>query len=144
MFSQFSRKDFVKLDVLESKFTIYENLSKEMLEKLENAVDKISESNQRIANILAKHDEKIENSMKTDDLIIKMIENSKQENSKEHKAVITRLESVEKTIDDLLKFRWQVAAIAGAVVLVVGLVTPYIDNMLGSSYNGRTEHTTTK
>jgi len=143
MFSPFSRKDFVKLDVLESKFTIYESLSKEMLEKLENAVDKISESNQRIANILTKHDERIDQSIKTDDLIIKMIEDSKKENSKEHKAVIARLETVEKTIDDLLKFRWQVAAIVGAVVLLAGLVSPYLDNMLGIHYNGRTEQTTT-
>jgi hypothetical protein len=143
MFSPFSRKDFVKLDVLESKFTIYESLSKEMLEKLENAVDKISESNQRIANILTKHDERIDQSIKTDDLIIKMIEDSKKENSKEHKAVIARLETVEKTIDDLLKFRWQVAAIVGAVLLLAGLVSPYLDNMLGIHYNGRTEQTTT-
>jgi hypothetical protein len=144
MFSPFSRKDFVKLDVLESKFTIYESLSKEMLEKLEHAVDKISESNQRIANILTKHDERIDQSIKTDDLIIKMIEDSKKENSKEHKAVIARLETVEKTIDDLLKFRWQVVAIVGAVVLLAGWISPYLDNMLGIHYNGRTEQTTTK
>ncbi len=139
-----SRSDLSKLDVLESKLNIYETLSREMLDKLENAVDKISESNQRIANILAKHDERIEHSIKTDDIIIKMIEDTKEANTKEHKAVISRLETVEKTIDDLLKFRWQVAAIVGAAVLVVGLVSPFIDNMLTNSYNGRTEQTTTR
>jgi hypothetical protein len=55
-----------KLDVLESKLGIYEQLSREMLDKLEIAVGKISESNQRIATILAKHDERIEQSIKTD------------------------------------------------------------------------------
>ena len=34
-----------ELSVLEAKFSIYEDLSKEMLDKLERAVDKISESN---------------------------------------------------------------------------------------------------
>ncbi len=144
MFGSMSRSDLSKLDVLESKLNIYETLSREMLDKLENAVDKISESNQRIANILAKHDERIEHSIKTDDIIIKMIEDTKEANTKEHKAVISRLETVEKTIDDLLKFRWQVAAIVGAAVLVVGLVSPFIDNMLTNSYNGRTEQTTTR
>ena len=52
MFSQES-----KLAVLESKLGIYEDLSREMLSKLEAAVDKISEGNSRIATILAKHDE---------------------------------------------------------------------------------------
>ena len=57
MFSQES-----KLAVLESKLGIYEDLSREMLAKLEAAVDKISEGNSRIATILAKHDERIEQS----------------------------------------------------------------------------------
>ena len=38
----------------------------EMLSKLESAVEKISEGNNRIAQILTKHDERIEQSMKTD------------------------------------------------------------------------------
>lgn len=46
MFSQES-----KLAVLESKLNIYEDLSREMLSKLEAAVEKISEGNARIATI---------------------------------------------------------------------------------------------
>ena len=107
-----------------------------MLDKLENAVDKISESNQRIANILAKHDERIEQSIKTDDLIIRMIEDVKHQNSIEHAAVIKRIETVESTVTDLSKFKWQAAALVGAAVLVVGLIVPLIDNMIGMTYNG--------
>ena len=80
MFNNFS-KDLAKLDVLESKLNIYESLSREMLDKLENAVDKISEGNSRIATILAKHDERIEQSLKTDELMIRMIEDVKHSNS---------------------------------------------------------------
>ena len=54
-----------KVAVLESKLDIYEDLSREMLSKLEAAVEKISEGNNRIAQILTKHDERIEQSMKT-------------------------------------------------------------------------------
>ena len=46
-----------KVAVLESKINIYEDLSREMLTKLEAAVEKISEGNNRIAQILTKHDE---------------------------------------------------------------------------------------
>lgn len=125
-----------KLDVLESKLNIYEQLSREMLDKLEHAVDKISDANQRIANILTKHDERIEQSIKTDELLVKMIEDVKESNSKEHAAVIKRLETVENNVNELSKFKWQAAALTGAAVLVVGLVIPFIDNMLGSHYNG--------
>ena len=128
-----------KLDVLESKLNIYESLSREMLDKLEKAVDKISDANQRIANILTKHDERIEQSIKTDDIIIKMIEDVRHQNSIEHDVVIKRLENVEANVNELSKFKWQAAALVGAAVLVLGMVVPFIDNMLGSHYNGGTE-----
>jgi hypothetical protein len=143
MFNNFS-KDLAKLDVLESKLNIYESLSREMLDKLENAVDKISEGNSRIATILAKHDERIEQSLKTDELMIRMIEDVKHSNSEEHKAVIKRLEKVESNVNELSKFKWQAAALVGAAILLVGLVVPFVDNMLPLRYDGRTEQTTTR
>ncbi len=128
-----------KLEVLESKFEIYEDLSKQMIDKLETAVDKIGESNNKIATILTKHDEKLEQGVRTDELIIKMIEDVKVANTKEHNQVITRLESVEKTITDLIKFRWQAVTIGSLAVLVIGaasaIVPPFIDNMMESHYN---------
>jgi hypothetical protein len=141
MFNKDITRELSKLDVLESKLNIYETLSREMLDKLENAVDKISESNQRIANILAKHDERIDQSIKTDELIVKMIEDVKHQNSEEHKAVIKRLETVEANVTELSKFKWQAAALIGAAVLIVGLVVPFVDNMLGSHYNGGSQQT---
>ena len=41
-----------KLEVLESKLSIYEDLSKEMLDKLERAVSSIQESSNKVAIIL--------------------------------------------------------------------------------------------
>lgn len=127
--------DSPKLEILESKLNIYENLSREMLDKLESAVEKISESNNRIALILAKHDERIDQNAKSDQLIIKMIEEVKASNTVEHKSVISRLESVERTVDDLMKFRWQAAAIIGAAILGVGAVIPFLDNIMSRDYN---------
>jgi hypothetical protein len=143
MFNNFS-KDLAKLDVLESKLNIYESLSREMLDKLETAVDKISEGNSRIATILAKHDERIAQTIKTDELIIKMIEDVKHQNSMEHRAVLKRIESVEKNVDELTKFRWQAAAVVGAAILVVGIIIPLVDNVLGIPYNGGNQQTQTR
>lgn len=120
-----------KLAVLESKLDIYEELSREMLSKLESAVDKISEGNSRIATILTKHDERIEQNIKTDELIIKMIDEIKKENKEEHKRVSDKIQPLEKKIEDLGKFRWIIAG--GAIILsfvltqgplVVDILTP--------------------
>lgn len=120
-----------KLAVLESKLSIYEELSREMLSKLEAAVEKISEGNSRIATILTKHDERIEQSIKTDELIIKMIEDIKEDNKKECAKFSTRIEKIENKLEDFAKFRWILAG--GAILLsfifsqsstVVDILTP--------------------
>lgn len=144
MFGNNSSLSYGKIDVLESKLNMYETLSKEMLEKLESAVEKISESNNRIALILAKHDERIDQNAKSDELIIKMIDEVKIANTTEHKAVMSRLEKVETKVEELSKFKWQAAALVGAAVLLVGLVVPFVDNMLGSHYNGGSQQTLVK
>jgi hypothetical protein len=143
MFNNFS-KDLAKLDVLESKLNIYESLSREMLDKLETAVDKISEGNSRIATILAKHDERIEQSIKTDELIVRMIDEVKHQNTMEHKTVLKRIENVENTVSDLSKFRWQTLAIAGAAIIIMGFVVPLLDKVVLREYNGGSHPTQLK
>ena len=109
-----------KVAVLESKLDIYEDLSREMLSKLESAVEKISEGNNRIAAILAKHDERIEQSMKTDSLIIKMIDEMKETEEKNHRIIHERIDRIQTELKSLSKFRWQAGAIVAAAVLIVG------------------------
>lgn len=125
MFSQES-----KLAVLESKLGIYEDLSREMLSKLEAAVDKISEGNSRIATILAKHDERIEQSMKNDALLVKMIDEMKEDNDKEHKNIEERFSKIEDKIEDLKKFRWQAGGILAFVVVILGVVNAFVPKLL--------------
>jgi len=57
-----------KLAVLESKLGIYEDLSKEMLDKLERAVASISESSNRVAIILERHEARLDESDKNDQI----------------------------------------------------------------------------
>ena len=115
MFSQDS-----KVAVLESKLSIYEDLSREMLTKLEAAVEKISEGNNRIAQILTKHDERIEQSMKTDTLIIKMIDELKVESEKDHKVIHERIDKIQEELKTFSKFRWQVGGVLVVSALLIG------------------------
>ena len=131
-----------KLAVLESKLGIYEDLSREMLAKLEAAVDKISEGNSRIATILAKHDERIEQSMRNDDLIVKMIDEMKEDNDKEHEQITKRFNQIEENIDNLLKFRWQSGGVLAVLVIGLTIFNAWLPTFLTSSPNtGRIERT---
>ena len=118
-----------KVAVLESKLDMYEELSREMLSKLESAVEKISEGNNRIAQILTKHDERIEQTMKSDELIIKMIDEIKATEERNHEILHGRIDKLQVEIKAFSKFRWQVGGvlIVGALILGAGSrIAPFL------------------
>jgi len=132
MFSQES-----KLAVLESKLNIYEDLSREMLSKLESAVDKISEGNSRIASILAKHDERIEQSIRNDDLFVKLIDDLKRFTEKECgemdqrlDKINLRLDKVDEKIQGLSNFKWQIIGVVGLGVVLLGIINAFGPTLL--------------
>jgi hypothetical protein len=114
------------LEVLEAKFQIYEDLSKEMLDKLERAVDKISESNQNVALILERHENRLEQSDRADTAIMELI-----------KDVKTKLCILEKKVEDLSKFRWITVGVVAAATLVIGSAT-FFGNLLTVGKTGGT------
>ena len=91
-----------------------------MLAKLETAVDKISEGNARIAQILAKHDERIEQSIKSDELIIKMIDEMKDSVDKSNQVIHGRIDKIQEEIKGFSKFRWQVGGVLVVGALLIG------------------------
>jgi hypothetical protein len=126
-----------KLAVLESKLGIYEDLSKEMLDKLERAVDKISEGNSQIAQVLARHEEKLENSMRADELLLRMMEEMKTSNSREHEVVVKRIETVENRVNDLATFRWITVGIATTAAVIISSAG-FFGNILTTGNSGST------
>ena len=84
-----------KLAVLESKLSIYEDLSKEMLDKLERAVGTISDNSNKIAIILERHENRLDESERTDDLIIKMIDELKIQEEKNHQILHERIDRIQ-------------------------------------------------
>ena len=97
-----------KLAVLESKLDIYEDLSKEMLDKLERAVATISENSNRVAVVLERHESRLDKSDENDRAIIKLIEKVEE-----------KLDGVESRVNDLSRFRWISVGIAIAAVTIL-------------------------
>jgi len=73
-------EEIVKVAVLEQKFADFASI----VNKLDDAIQKMSEVNTNVIKMLAVHDERIEYGQRTDDLILKMIDDFKEENKKEH------------------------------------------------------------
>jgi septation ring formation regulator EzrA len=97
-----------KLAVLESKLDIYEDLSKEMLDKLERAVATISENSNRVAIILERHENRLNESDKNDAAILKLVEKVEQ-----------KIDEVEKRVNDISRFRWISVGIGTAAVVII-------------------------
>jgi gas vesicle protein len=138
---QVRRSDLAKLDVLETKFNIYEELSKQMLDKLEAAVDKISEANSTIANILTKHDERIDQTLKNDQIFMKEIDEMKEENKKDHERVYSRIEKLEMKIEEFVKFRWIFVGAILIISFIFSQSTTVVDILTPSDESVRIEKT---
>ena len=115
-----------KLAVLESKLDIYEDLSKEMLDKLERAVSTISENSNRVSVILERHENRLDESDKSDQLIIRMIEEMKTQEEKDHTILHDRIDKIQKKVDVNQRFVIGVTAVLPTLVAVLQVVPPII------------------
>ena len=88
-----------KLAVLEQKLDIYEDLSKEMLDKLERAVATISENSNRVAIVLERHENRLEETNKSNTVILKLIDELKTENREDHERVQSKIKELEKKVE---------------------------------------------
>jgi hypothetical protein len=115
-----------KLAVLESKLDIYEDLSKEMLDKLERAVGTISENSNRVAVILERHENRLDESERADKLIIGMLEEMKERHEKDNKTLHDRVSALQKKVEVNAKFVIGAGAVLATIVTVLQVVPPVI------------------
>jgi plasmid maintenance system antidote protein VapI len=117
--------------LLEEKLNVYEELSREMLAKLEVAVDKISESIQSISKITIRHEERIEKSLESSAAMLKLIdtvEEKRREDKHESDNKVKELEDkldlsvkeIDKKIDEIYKFRYTAV---GALIIISLIIT---------------------
>lgn len=95
-------EESIKLAVLEQKLSDFSNI----VHKLDDAIQKLSEVNTNITRMLAVHDERIEQCNKSDSILIKMIDEIKKENEDDHQQVIKRIESIEDKVLEINKIKW--------------------------------------
>ena len=101
MFNQDSK---IKVAVLEERVKIHE----EMVERVDAAIQTLSETNQNICKMLAVHDERIMNCTISDN------------NTNE------KIGKLEIKVDELSKFRWMAAGVVAISLLFVPVITDFI------------------
>lgn len=104
-----------RLTLLENRLTSFDEISRQMLDKLEQAVDKISESNQNISLILTRHEERIDRSAEANSSTLRLIERTELE-------LKEKISSLEKAVEELKKTRW----IFAGVVLAISAFLPHM------------------
>jgi hypothetical protein len=124
-----------KLAVLESKLSIYEDLSKEMLDKLERAVGTISDNSNKVAVILERHENRLDESDRADKLIIGMLEEMKERHDKDNEVVRDRINKIQKKVDANAKFVIGAGAVLATLVAVLQVVPPLIKVLTDSKMN---------
>lgn len=118
-----------KLAVLESKLDIYEDLSKEMLDKLERAVGTISENSNRVAVILERHENRLDESERADKLIISMLEEMKERHGRDVETIHERVSAIQKKVDNNAKFVVGAGAVLATLVTVLQVIPPIIKTL---------------
>lgn len=111
-----------KLEVLQSKLDIYEDLSKEMLDKLERAVTTISENSNKIAIVLERHENRLDEGDKANQAIIKMINDHQKYDEKMFNNFAEKLDTLQKKVDENQKMLWIVTISASAVIFVLQML----------------------
>lgn len=111
---------FARLSTLEAKLDIYEDLSKEMLDKLERAVSSIQQNTNQTAIILERHENRLDEGVKENSAIVGLIER-----------VERKVDQLEKRVSETQKFMWMGAAGISTLVLIAQL-SPLLDFRLTS------------
>ena len=107
----FGNDSKVELAVLQERFKAHEQI----IDKVDTAIQSLSETNQNICKMLAVHDERIEQCNRDDNQLCK------------------KVETIESKIDGLYKFRWQAAGGLAVIVIIVGVINAFVPKLLTST-----------
>lgn len=122
-------EDLIKIAVLEQRLMDFANV----VSKIDDAITKLSDVNANITKMLAVHEERIDQCNKSDNLIIKMIDDLKDENAKDHKVVTERIGDIEDKVDEFSKFRWIAAGVMAVIIIISPVVTNYFSHIITQS-----------
>lgn len=109
-----------RVSVIESRLDTHEKY----FTKLDESIEKLSEVSLSIKEMLIKHESKLEERALEEDALYEKIEELKEESHREHEELTGRINSIEKKVEDLTKWRYLVAGGLVIVGLFIGQVVP--------------------
>ena len=125
MFQQSSTE--TKIALLEERINVYE----QMMERIDTAIQKIGETSQNISQMLAIHNEKIEQCNRTDSIIITMIEDIKRSSKEQHdqisKELGERISKVEEKVEGISNFKWQMLGGLAVIAIFIKFAPPALN-----------------
>ena len=83
-----------KVAILEEKI----HTTEQLMQRIESAIEKISEVNANVTKMLVVHEEKINNGEKIENIIFTKIDQIKDKMDKDHNAVLAKLQGLEKKV----------------------------------------------
>lgn len=130
-----------KIALLEERINVYE----QMMQRIDTAIQKIGETSQNISQMLAIHNEKIEQCNRTDNIIVTMIEDIKKSSKEQHeqisKELSERIEKVEVKVESISKFRWQILGGLAVVAVFIKFAPPVLSFLTPHQEPSRIERT---
>lgn len=104
----FSNDSKIELAVLQERFKAHEQI----IDKVDTAIQTLSETNQNICRMLAVHEERIEQCNKDDNELCK------------------KVDVIETKLDGLYKFRWQAEAVLAVIMSLIGIINAFVPKLL--------------
>ena len=112
--------DDSRVSVIESRLETHERY----FTKLDESIEKLSDVSLSIKEMLIKHEGKLEERALEEDALYEKIEELKQDSHREHNELTERIDSIEKKVEDLTKWRYLVAGGLVIVGLFIGQIIP--------------------
>jgi chromosome segregation ATPase len=103
----FSNDSKIQIAVLQERFKAHEQI----IDKVDTAIQTLSETNQNICKMLAVHDERLDQCSKDDNELCK------------------KVEDMESKIDGLYKFRWQIGGVIALALVLIGILPTLIPTL---------------
>lgn len=133
-------EEIVKIAVLEQKLIDFGN----NISKLDDAIIRLSEVSADIRNMLAAHDEKIIQTERNDELILRMYGEMKENNEREHERSRDKISKLEERISEVSKVKWMVVGIGTVVAVLVAAGTQLMGGIVTPSEIQQYHHSTQK
>ena len=117
-----------KVAILEEKL----HTTEQLMQRIESAIEKMSEVSANVTKMLAVHEQKIESNDKVDTILFAKIDQLSSKMDKDHNAVLDKLQGLEKKV-------WIGIGIFAVVTLIINN-SEIISNILTTTQdNGRIE-----